>query len=85
MGDSREVSRRPWNFSIDNAAETINCGSLQRIADACDLMAKNHSQLIADRDRFELYWKEERATRERRDRTISALNGVITKLKRGAN
>lgn len=61
--------------------EEINAGSLQRIADATEAMARGYLELIAERN----YWKTrcERAEASLRSsaRTASALRGVITKLK----
>lgn len=82
MGSAREGSRTEWNWEKNNTVEVINAGSLQRIADACELMAKNHAQLIRDRDMFEKWFKEERAYKEQAQRSANSLRGQITKLKR---
>lgn len=62
--------------------EEVNVGSLQRIADACELMATNYIQL----QRNEKYWKERaeenEACAKKAQRRIVALKGVITKLKK---
>ncbi len=50
-------------------------------ADACELMAKNHSKLIEERDRYYRWYKDEQAEKNRSYRRNSALKGVITKLK----
>ena len=62
--------------------EQVNVGSLQRIADATELMAKNYSTLVFERNSFENLYKAERVDNERMARRIAALKGVITKLKR---
>jgi hypothetical protein len=62
----------------------INTGCLQRIADACELMAKNHNDLVEERDRFQLIAREKTDHIRRQMRTISTLRGVITKLKKKA-
>lgn len=62
--------------------EQINCGSLQRIADATEKMALWHTELIAERNRFESsmkYWNSECNIR---DKKLSAAKGQITKLKK---
>ncbi len=81
----RQESKKDWNPASFNTAtrDEINCGSLQRIADACELMARRYQDLIAERDRLKTsrdIW-EERA--RRRERQIIALRGVVTRLKKG--
>ena len=65
--------------------ETINCGSLQRIADATELMARSHADLIAERDKYLKWYEREMANKLRAQRYISSLRGVITKLRKKLN
>ncbi len=77
--NTREASKGNWGH-VDGY-ESINTGSLQRIADSCELMAKRYQELIDDRDRYKR-WYEERGQRiDSRDRTIANLRGQVTKLK----
>ncbi len=81
----RDESRKQYHTETD--AESLNrdglrTGALLRIADATERMALRHTELIDQRDRYERYWEEARRTIEARDRTIAALRGQITKLKR---
>ena len=80
MATQRELSKLNFeaNASCTNHQE-INSGSLQRIADACELMAKSHGQLISERDRYESWYKTKRAELEGLRRVNAALRGVITK------
>lgn len=80
MSNMREASKKEW--TSDDTREDINAGSFQRIADACELMARNHAALIAERDRYERWHKEEQARRQVLERRLIALRGVVTKLKR---
>lgn len=80
MPTLREESKRNWTF--DGGTEQINAGSLQRIADATELMAKNHRELLQSRDRYKLWYEEWRAEARRFELSNSALRGVITKLKK---
>lgn len=76
----RESSHKDWQSG--DTIEHINAGSLQRIADATELMAKNYAELIAERDqarRSETYWRDEA---DRIARSNNALRGVITKMKK---
>ena len=72
-------------YVIENESaslEQINAGSLQRIADACETMAADDQKLKSSYEYMKQsrdMWRERAETRARR---ISALKGVITKLKR---
>ena len=80
----RKASVKSWEVGSDVAnpsVDAISAGSLQRIADATEKMAENWSRLADDRD----YQKRRAEEAERyaaiRNRRISALRGVITRLK----
>jgi hypothetical protein len=77
----RTISEEHWN-SDSSSFDAINCGSLQRIADACELTAKNYRELLAERDNYQKWYREQRARVEARDRSIAALRGQITKLRK---
>lgn len=81
----RERSRTNWGSSEEALTlEQINAGALMRIADASEAMAKNHVALMREREMYERMYRERQATCQRLSRQVSALRGVITKLKRGA-
>lgn len=75
------------NWGIDTADENItiaqiNCGSLQRIADAAEKMALRHTELIDKAERLQKsadFWRTQSDTRARQ---LSARQGQITKLKK---
>ena len=80
----KKESRRDWRASGDAlpSIDQLKLGCLQRIADATELMAKRHADLIAEMESTERsrdYWRE-RA--ERIERSNNALRGQITKLKK---
>ena len=78
MASFREHSKNSWESN--NSVEHINAGSLQRIADATELMAKRHQELVNERDTFKRskdYWEARHADLERSNRS---LRGQITKL-----
>ena len=83
MATCREASKRNWT-SCDSA-EQINMGSLQRIADACELMAKRYSTVIEERDRYFRWYESERKCSKRLSNSNSALRGVITKVRNRLN
>jgi len=70
---------RPDAYS---GADQYRC--LQRIADAAELMAKNHAQLVRERDDYERRLRTIRGEVNRLDRSNAALRGVITRMKRKA-
>ena len=50
--DLREASRIMWTNDKPATTENITLGCILRIADASELMAKNHKQLVDERDRY---------------------------------
>lgn len=79
----REASKQNWDCR--NTVEDINSGSLQRIADATEKMAGNYIALQNDRDMYKRWYDQAREEKEKLYRKISALKGVITKLKTKKN
>jgi hypothetical protein len=86
MRNFRQESRKSYGRSMPEdqwcSNDELNVGSLQRIADACDLMAK-------DRERMEreLKWKTAEVERlkkgnESLGRSNAALRGVIKRMKK---
>ena len=69
----REESRANWGRTLCDeqhpSNEEVQLGAILRIADAAEVMARNHQQLINERDRLL--------------RRIAALRGHITRLKKG--
>jgi hypothetical protein len=84
MANMRELSKQSFISSKGNTIEAINCGSLQRIADATELMSKNYVQLQKGKEYYQKAYCEKRDQNERLYRQISAMKGVITKLKNKA-
>lgn len=82
MPNFREASRQNWDGA--NTVEHINAGSLQRIADATELMAKRHTELIRERDNYERMWRTATARAQTTERRLSAAKGQITKLRNAA-
>lgn len=79
----RDHSRTNWKTGEEGKVShhDIQLGCLQRTADALELIAKDKSDVLAERDNAV---REKRAAEEQlssRDRTIRALKGHITRLK----
>jgi hypothetical protein len=80
VSNLREDSKKTWtsNGSIDH----INAGSLQRIADAMELMARGYQELIRERDQYKHWYEHRRDRHEKAERRIIALKGVITRMRK---
>ena len=81
----RDESKR--NYAIEESQLTLNhlnAGSLQRIADATELMAKNYLALQEEAARYKRWYEGERKSRHELELQRAALKGVITKLKKAA-
>lgn len=74
----RELSKAHWKG--EGKSEDINTGSLQRIADAVEVVARNYNEIILERNRYREWWENLKTTNARLQREKSALHGVITKL-----
>jgi hypothetical protein len=80
--DFRKMSKTEYS-SEAHTTDNINIGSLQRIADATELMAKNYQSLLNDVKYYKERYNESLDTRKKLIRRISALRGAITRLKKG--
>jgi hypothetical protein len=78
----RDASKKGWSASEAPNITEINMGSFQRIADAAELMAKNHQQLVSDLHYYKARYEEMSKRVEEENRSNAALRGVITKLKK---
>lgn len=80
MSNLRDISKREWTSVQGNTGE-VNCGSLQRIADAVEKVAQNYQALMTDRDYYKRRTEEEINARHRLQRSYSALRANYTRLK----
>jgi len=62
--------------------EKINCGSLLRIADATEVMAKNYQKLQESAERYERWYHDESKRAKLAERRVASLKGVITKMRK---
>jgi len=81
----RDGSRLNFPAGKTLTIEEINCGSLQRIADATEAMAKEYNELLRMKNLYSRWYEDERNKVAARNRTISNLKGQITKLKKKLN
>lgn len=85
--DHRENSRDIWGRVVEGAnnpsIQDIKLGCLLRIADGVEAMSKNYIALANDRDNYKKWYEQQCKELAAGQRSISALRGRITKLKRG--
>lgn len=78
----REATKREWGTIGERPTiEELHTGALLRLADSSELIANNYRHLLEERDMYERWWKEERNRVARLERSLSAMRGVVTKLK----
>jgi len=79
----RDASKKQYTTQCENATVAeIDCGSLQRIADAVEKMALRYTELIDKADRSESSAKYWRSESEHKDRQLSAYKGQVTRLRK---
>lgn len=83
MESFKELSKQEWSGNAN--LENINCGSLQRIADAVELMASNYAELIRQRDHYKRWVENYHKEIDSLSRTNAGLRGTITRMKNKAN
>jgi len=82
----RNISRNNYNHSGDNPdREELKIGALLRIADATEVMSKNYSDLIRERDRYKKWYQNQREKNERLEKTIAGQKGWITRFRNKLN
>lgn len=80
----REESRANYYGTGNGSAniEQINCGSLQRIADATELMAKNHIRLQEDLNWYKKRYQNQVRENDRLRKQVAAYKGHVNRLKK---
>jgi hypothetical protein len=80
----KDESRKDWYDELcptqQLTCDKIQLGALLRIADATEVMAKNHQQLIDERNNYKRWYESERQTTEKLVRRISGLRGYIKRI-----
>lgn len=78
----KDVSKGQWGTIGDNpTTQEIQTGCLQRIADATELMAKNHAQLQKDAEYWKTQYYHELNRREAWQRSATSYKAHFTRLK----
>ncbi|MBX3422243.1 MAG: hypothetical protein KF752_11875 [Pirellulaceae bacterium] len=80
MATMRENSKAIWNG--DGTFNSINAGSLQRIADATELMAKNWQRLQQDIDYYKDLSRKLTLERDSLKRSLTGHRSAISRLKK---
>lgn len=82
MANLRELSKQNFESAQGNTLEAISTGSLQRIADATELMAKDYSRMQTDLKFYKDKYLQKCKEIENLENRIAAYKGVVTKLKK---
>ena len=77
----KQISELNWQIPYEKSNMYLKESILLRIAEATELMAQNHKELVHDRDMYEEYWREEEERRAKLEKRIAGLKGYITRLK----
>lgn len=80
MPNPKELSRQNWNVE-GSTIENINAGSLQRIADATEAMAKNYVAMQNDLDYYKRMYRTHTDEIARLNRSRAALQAWVTRLR----
>lgn len=80
----RAESRKDYGTTSTGTLDRdqLKLGALLRIADATEMMAKRHADLIDERDRYKRWYETADASFSSAMRSNAALRGQITKLKK---
>lgn len=81
--ESRSEYGREMQENEHFSLEQLNTGAFLRIADAVEKMSVNHDQLMRTAEYYQAQYKFSRQEISSLNRQISALKGVITKMKKG--
>lgn len=73
----RDISKQGWTG--DGSIENINAGSLQRIADATEIMATNYVQMQRDLDWYKRQYTEHQKTIKRLEHSRAGYKAALTK------
>lgn len=81
-----ESSRKAWGISNESTTDInqLKFGAMQRIANATELMAKNYSILISDRNMYERLYRSECIANKRMANQIRGLKAAITRMKKSS-
>lgn len=79
----REASKLDWGVdqSVTLDREQVHLGAMLRIADATEKMSARYVGLLDEVERLRRCDREQRDAINRLQRSISALKGVVTKMK----
>jgi len=81
----KDESRINWGRELGEkqqlSNEEIQFGALLRIADAVEIIAKNHQRLINERDYYKQWYEQERQIVQTLRHRIAGLKGHIKRIK----
>ena len=81
----KEHSRDNWGVEDRQPLnDEIKLGAILRIADACELMARDRQRLIDERDMYKRRYEESQRRLDKANRATAALRGLLQSRKRKA-
>ena len=81
----RTISKNNYKSAEGSTLDVINTGSLQRIADATELMAQNYLKLQRDLDFYKGLYNRTKERLVSLEKTNRSLKGWVTRLKKQSN
>lgn len=79
----RDGSKENWGVNDKKTLtlEQIQTGAILRIADATEVMAKRHIELITQRDMYERWYNQEVASHKITKKSLNSTKGHLTRAK----
>jgi len=78
----KQISELNWQIPYEKSNMYLKESILLRIAEATELMAQDHKDLVRDRDDYERWYREENKKVHILEKRVAGLKGYITKLKK---
>jgi hypothetical protein len=75
----KDVTMNAIGYIGDN---NMQLGAILRIADACEDMARNHTSLIEEKERYKRWYEQEKAKVHKLEHCISGLRGYLKRLRK---
>jgi hypothetical protein len=82
----RAESKSNWGAHMDQgdniSSDKIQLGAILRIADSLERIEQPYLRLLAERERYERWYNEEKVKRRKLERQNAAYRGVINRMKK---
>jgi hypothetical protein len=82
----RTESKSNWGTTIEQesniSSDQIQLGAILRIADSLERIEQPYLRLLAERERYERWYNEEKVKRRKLEKQNAAYRGVINRMKK---